>query len=96
MTRCILCYRCVYTADQVSKERDHGVLDRGDHSQIATFIQNNLDNEFIGNVIDVCPVGALTDRTFRFKKPGVVHQAHGCASRLPHLHRNRAAVDARR
>jgi NADH-quinone oxidoreductase subunit G len=67
MTRCILCYRCVYTADQVSKERDHGVLDRGDHSQIATFIQNNLDNEFIGNVIDVCPVGALTDRTFRFK-----------------------------
>lgn len=67
MTRCILCYRCVYTADQVSKEREHGVLDRGDHSQIATLIQNNLDNEFIGNVIDVCPVGALTDRTFRFK-----------------------------
>ncbi|MFL5786858.1 MAG: 2Fe-2S iron-sulfur cluster-binding protein [Flavisolibacter sp.] len=67
MTRCILCYRCVYTADQVSKEREHGVLDRGDHSQIATYIQNSLDNEFIGNVIDVCPVGALTDRTFRFK-----------------------------
>lgn len=67
MTRCILCYRCVYTADQISKNREHGVLDRGDHSQIATFIQNNLDNEFIGNVIDVCPVGALTDRTFRFK-----------------------------
>jgi NADH-quinone oxidoreductase subunit G len=67
MTRCILCYRCVYTADQVSKDREHGVLDRGDHSQIATFIQNHLDNEFIGNVIDVCPVGALTDRTFRFK-----------------------------
>ena len=67
MTRCILCYRCVYTADQVSKEREHGVLDRGDHSQIATYIQNSLDNQFIGNVIDVCPVGALTDRTFRFK-----------------------------
>ncbi|HEV7620287.1 MAG TPA: hypothetical protein VGO09_01065, partial [Flavisolibacter sp.] len=64
---CILCYRCVYTADQVSKDREHGVLDRGDHSQIATYIQNSLDNEFIGNVIDVCPVGALTDRTFRFK-----------------------------
>src|SRR5438034_5645108 len=67
MTRCILCYRCVYTADQVSKNREHGVLDRGDHSQIATYIQNSLDNQFIGNVIDVCPVGALTDRTFRFK-----------------------------
>ena len=67
MTRCILCYRCVYTADQVSGKREHGVLDRGDHSQIATYIQESLDNEFIGNVIDVCPVGALTDRTFRFK-----------------------------
>jgi NADH-quinone oxidoreductase subunit G len=67
MTRCILCYRCVYTADQVAKKRDHGILDRGDHSQIATYIQESLDSDFIGNVIDVCPVGALTDRTFRFK-----------------------------
>lgn len=67
MTRCILCYRCVYTADQVAGQREHGVLDRGDHSQIATYIKESLDNEFIGNVIDVCPVGALTDRTFRFK-----------------------------
>jgi len=67
MTRCILCYSCVYTADQLSKERSHGVLDRGDHAQIATFIEKSLDNEFIGNVIDVCPVGALTDKTFRFK-----------------------------
>jgi NADH-quinone oxidoreductase subunit G len=67
MTRCILCFRCVYVADQVSGKREHGILDRGDHSQIATYIQESLDNEFIGNVIDVCPVGALTDRTFRFK-----------------------------
>jgi len=67
MTRCILCYRCVYVADQVTHKREHGVLDRGDHSQIATYITNALDNDFIGNVIDVCPVGALTDRTFRFK-----------------------------
>lgn len=67
MTRCILCYRCVYVADQLTEEREHGVLDRGDHSQIATLIEKNLKNDFIGNVIDVCPVGALTDRTFRFK-----------------------------
>jgi NADH-quinone oxidoreductase subunit G len=67
MTRCILCYRCVHTADQVSGQREHGVLDRGDHAQIATYIKESLDSEFIGNVIDVCPVGALTDRTFRFK-----------------------------
>ena len=67
MTRCILCYRCVHTANQVAGNREHGVLDRGDHSQIATYIQNSLDSDMIGNVIDVCPVGALTDRTFRFK-----------------------------
>ena len=67
MTRCILCYRCVHTANQVAGHREHGVLDRGDHSQIATYIQESLDSEMIGNVIDVCPVGALTDRTFRFK-----------------------------
>ena len=67
MTRCILCYRCVYVADQLTNKREHGVLDRGDHSQIATYIEEALDNDFIGNVIDVCPVGALTDRTFRFK-----------------------------
>lgn len=67
MTRCILCYRCVYVADQLTQKREHGVLDRGDHSEIATFIEKALDNDFIGNVIDVCPVGALTDRTFRFK-----------------------------
>ncbi len=67
MTRCILCYRCVFTADQLTTNREHGILDRGDHAQIATFIQKNLQSDFIGNVIDVCPVGALTDKTFRFK-----------------------------
>lgn len=67
MTRCILCYRCVFTADQLTNKRVHGVLDRGDHAEIATYIEKSLDNDFIGNVIDVCPVGALTDKTFRFK-----------------------------
>jgi len=67
MTRCILCYRCVYTADQLTEKREHGILERGDHSEISTLLGKSLDNEFIGNVIDVCPVGALTDRTFRFK-----------------------------
>ena len=67
MTRCILCYRCVFAADQLTNQRHHGILDRGDHSEIATYIEKSLENDFIGNVIDVCPVGALTDRTFRFK-----------------------------
>jgi NADH-quinone oxidoreductase subunit G len=67
MTRCILCYRCVKVADQITDGRVHGVLNRGDVSEISTYIQNAIDNDFSGNVIDVCPVGALTDKTFRFK-----------------------------
>jgi NADH-quinone oxidoreductase subunit G len=43
------------------------VLNRGDHSEIGTYIAKSIDNDFSGNVIDVCPVGALTDKTFRFK-----------------------------
>lgn len=80
MTRCILCYRCVYTADQLTNAREHGVLKRGDAAEISTYIQNALDNDYIGNVIDVCPVGALTDKTFRFRsrvwytKPMDVHR----------------------
>lgn len=67
MTRCILCYRCVYVADQITDNRVHGILGRGDASEISTYIENIIENDFSGNVIDVCPVGALTDKTFRFK-----------------------------
>ena len=67
MTRCILCYRCVYTADQITNKRVHGVMGRGDTAEISTYIGNVIENDFSGNVIDVCPVGALTDKTFRFK-----------------------------
>jgi NADH-quinone oxidoreductase subunit G len=67
MNRCILCYRCVMVADQITDSRVHGVLGRGDHSEISTLIQKAVNNDFSGNMIDVCPVGALTDRTFRFK-----------------------------
>lgn len=68
MTRCILCYRCVYAAEQLTDQRVHGVLNRGDVSEISTYIQNAIDHEFSGNIIDVCPVGALTDKTYRFKQ----------------------------
>ena len=67
MTRCILCYRCTYIADQITDKRVHGIVDRGDHAAISTYISKAIDNDFSGNMIDVCPVGALTDRTFRFK-----------------------------
>jgi NADH-quinone oxidoreductase subunit G len=80
MTRCILCYRCVKVCDQITDTRVHGVLHRGDASEISTYISKAIDNDFSGNVIDVCPVGALTDKTFRFKqrvwftKPVDVHR----------------------
>lgn len=67
MTRCILCYRCVKVADQLTPGRVHGVMNRGDVGEISTYIENAIDNEMSGNMIDVCPVGALTDKTFRFK-----------------------------
>lgn len=67
MTRCILCYRCVKVAEQLCPGRVHGVVNRGDVSEISTYIKEAIDNEMSGNMIDVCPVGALTDKTFRFK-----------------------------
>ncbi|MEO6405890.1 MAG: 2Fe-2S iron-sulfur cluster-binding protein [Ferruginibacter sp.] len=81
MTRCILCYRCTYVADQITNKRVHGIVDRGDHAAISTYISKAIDNDFSGNMIDVCPVGALTDKTFRFKnrvwftKPMDAHRA---------------------
>ena len=67
MTRCIMCFRCIKVADQITNNRYQGMLFRGDASEISTYIAKAIDNDFSGNVIDVCPVGALTDRTFRFK-----------------------------
>ncbi len=67
MTRCILCYRCTMVANQITDNRVHGVLGRGDTSEISTYIEKAIDNDFSGNMIDVCPVGALTDKTSRFK-----------------------------
>jgi NADH-quinone oxidoreductase subunit G len=67
MTRCIMCWRCVFAANQLTDNRVHGIMNRGDHAEISTFIEASIDNDFSGNVIDVCPVGALTDKTFRFK-----------------------------
>jgi NADH-quinone oxidoreductase subunit G len=55
-------------------------MNRGDHSEISTYVEQAIDNDFSGNVIDVCPVGALTDKTFRFKsrvwftKPMLAHR----------------------
>jgi NADH-quinone oxidoreductase subunit G len=67
MNRCIMCFRCVKVAEQLTDNRVHGVMHRGDAAEISTYIEKAIENDFSGNVIDVCPVGALTDKTFRFK-----------------------------
>ncbi|HCM42147.1 MAG TPA: hypothetical protein DIS66_02375 [Candidatus Omnitrophica bacterium] len=65
--RCILCSRCVRFTDEISKTRELGISNRGDHSEVQVFPGKQLNNPYSGNVVDICPVGALTDRDFRFK-----------------------------
>ncbi len=65
--RCILCSRCVRFCDEVSKTSELGIINRGDHSEITVFPEKELNNPYSGNTVDICPVGALTDRDFRFK-----------------------------
>jgi NADH-quinone oxidoreductase subunit G len=65
--RCILCSRCVRFTDEISKSHEFGIFNRGDHAEIGLQPGKTLDNKYSGNVVDICPVGALTDRDFRFK-----------------------------
>ncbi len=65
--RCILCSRCVRFCDEISKTSELGMINRNDHSEISVFPGKELNNAYSGNVVDICPVGALTDRDFRFK-----------------------------
>jgi NADH-quinone oxidoreductase subunit G len=65
--RCILCSRCVRFCDEVTGTGEMGIFNRGDHSEIGLFPGHDLSNKYSGNVVDICPVGALTDRDFRFQ-----------------------------
>ncbi|OGL15288.1 MAG: hypothetical protein A3G97_13030, partial [Candidatus Rokubacteria bacterium RIFCSPLOWO2_12_FULL_69_21] len=65
--RCILCSRCVRFCDEVTGGGELGIFHRGDHSEIGLFPGTALDNKYSANVVDICPVGALTDRDFRFQ-----------------------------
>jgi len=65
--RCILCSRCVRFTDEISKTGEFGIFNRGDRAELGLYPGQRLDNPYSGNVIDVCPVGALTERDFRFK-----------------------------
>ena len=65
--RCILCTRCVRFCQEITKTNELGIFERGDTAQISTFPGKQLDNPYAGNTVDICPVGALTSKDFRFK-----------------------------
>lgn len=66
--RCILCSRCVRFTDEVTKTSELGIFNRGDRSEIGTHEDKALDNNYSVNTVDICPVGALTSKDFRFKQ----------------------------
>lgn len=91
--RCVLCARCVRFTDQVTGTHELGIVGRGDKSRIAVMPGKRLDNPYAMNVVDLCPVGALTSGDFRFQQrvwflssaPGVCREcARGCAVWVDH------------
>jgi NADH-quinone oxidoreductase subunit G len=66
MSRCIHCTRCVRFGQEIAGVMELGMSNRGEHSEIETFVGQSVDSELSGNMIDVCPVGALTSKPFRY------------------------------
>ena len=66
MTRCIHCTRCVRFANDIAGVQDMGTSGRGNNLQIGTYIEKTIDSEMSGNIIDLCPVGALTSKPYAF------------------------------
>ncbi len=67
MTRCIHCTRCVRFGAEIAGMREMGATGRNEHMTIGTYVQKSIDSELSGNIIDLCPVGALTSKPFRFQ-----------------------------
>ncbi len=66
MSRCIQCTRCVRFGQEIAGQMELGMSNRGEHSEIETFLGSSVDSELSGNMIDICPVGALTSKPFRY------------------------------
>jgi len=66
MTRCIHCTRCVRFGEEIAGIREMGATGRGEHMTIGTYVAKSVDHELSGNIIDLCPVGALTSKPYRF------------------------------
>jgi NADH-quinone oxidoreductase subunit G len=92
MTRCIHCTRCVRFGDEVAGLRELGATGRGEDMEIGTYVQQSLTSEVSGNIIDLCPVGALTSKPYRFTARAwelEQHDSiapHDCLGSNVHLH----------
>ncbi|MES2204120.1 MAG: NADH-quinone oxidoreductase subunit NuoG [Pseudomonadota bacterium] len=76
MTRCIQCTRCVRFGKEIAGVREIGMVGRGEHSQISTYVKHTVDHELSGNIIDLCPVGALLSKPFLYKARAWELKAH--------------------
>ena len=91
MTRCIHCTRCIRFADEIAGVEEFGAVFRGEHMEVGTYVEKAVSSELSGNMIDLCPVGALTSKPFAFtarswelrKTESIdVHDAVGCNIRI--------------
>lgn len=81
LTRCIQCTRCVRFGIEIAGTQELGMVGRGEHSEIGTFLEGAVESELSGNVIDLCPVGALTAKPSRYTaRPWELQQMPGIAS----------------
>lgn len=98
MTRCIQCTRCVRFGQEIAGLKELGTLNRGENLQIGTYIEHSIESELSGNIIDLCPVGALTSKPFRFsarawelqQSPSIA--PHDCLGSNLYLHTRREKV----
>jgi len=92
MTRCIHCTRCVRFGEEIAGIKELGATGRGEHMQIGTYIERAVESEMSGNIIDLCPVGALTSKPFRFSSRSWEMQqrdaiaVHDCIGSNIHVH----------
>jgi NADH-quinone oxidoreductase subunit G len=99
MTRCIYCTRCIRFGQEIAGIQELGTIGRGEHTEVGTWVERSVDHELSGNVIDVCPVGALNNKPYRYRARAwelVQHETispHDCVgSRLyTHVLRGRVA-----
>ncbi len=98
MTRCIHCTRCVRFGQEIAGIQELGTTGRGEHMEIGTYIERSVDHELSGNIIDLCPVGALNNKPYRYSARAwemTQHASvspHDCVGSNMHLHVLRGTV----